>query len=745
MVHLFGIRHHGPGCARSLLKALEALAPDCVLVEGPPEADEVLSWAADPQMQPPVAMLVHAVDDAALSVFYPLAEFSPEWQAIRYALQRKLPVRFMDLPQAHSLVLRKEHEAAEPEPSEDEPVAERDPLGWLAEAAGYGDGESWWNHMVEERGDGEDLFAAIAEAMQEVRSQSPAPPAAVARREALREAHMRQSIREARKQDFQRIAVICGAWHVPALDTEAADAPTAKADAQLLKGLPKVKVAATWVPWTYGRLASASGYGAGIDSPGWYEFLWRQSGESRAAGWLARVARLLREEDLDCSSAHVIQGIRLAETLAALRQRPAPGLAELNEASVTVLCHGEAAPLKLIEKRLSVGEKLGGVPQAVPAVPLQRDLEQQQKSLRLKPEALERSLDLDLRKETDLARSRLLHRLGLLDLPWGTLARTGQSARGTFHEVWKLRWEPGLAVGVITASRWGQTVEDAAAARAVDRARQAEALGPLAELIDQVLLADLAGAVEPVTRELESRAALTGDAAQLLAALPPLANVFRYGSVRRTDSDLVAHLLDGIVLRAAIGLPQACCALDGEAADGLRKLVVEAERAIALRDSAEHVQAWRKALRQLAATDSAAALLRGLAARLLLDAGELPIEEARATFSRNLSAGAPAAEAAAWLDGFLNRNAMVLLHDDAVWSLVDGWIAGLPDEAFQRVLPLVRRTFSTFSAPERRDLGGKARRAGTGAAAAPAAEAGWDAARAALPVPLLRTLLGMPE
>jgi hypothetical protein len=44
-VHIFGIRHHGPGSARSLRASLEALSPDCILVEGPPDADEVLSYA----------------------------------------------------------------------------------------------------------------------------------------------------------------------------------------------------------------------------------------------------------------------------------------------------------------------------------------------------------------------------------------------------------------------------------------------------------------------------------------------------------------------------------------------------------------------------------------------------------------------------------------------------------------------------------------------------------------------------
>jgi len=52
-VHLFGVRHHGPGCARSLVKALEALQPDCVLIEGPPEADDLLTLAGAEGMEPP--------------------------------------------------------------------------------------------------------------------------------------------------------------------------------------------------------------------------------------------------------------------------------------------------------------------------------------------------------------------------------------------------------------------------------------------------------------------------------------------------------------------------------------------------------------------------------------------------------------------------------------------------------------------------------------------------------------------
>src|SRR5678815_5856550 len=80
---IFGIRHHGPGSARSLLRALDELKPDCLLIEGPPDADEIIPYAARAEMRPPVAILVHDAERPADAVYYPFAEFSPEWQAMR--------------------------------------------------------------------------------------------------------------------------------------------------------------------------------------------------------------------------------------------------------------------------------------------------------------------------------------------------------------------------------------------------------------------------------------------------------------------------------------------------------------------------------------------------------------------------------------------------------------------------------------------------------------------------------------
>ena len=832
LIHFFGIRHHGPGCARSLLQALEALQPDCLLVEGPPEGESLLPMLQSAELRPPVAMLVYMQDTPSQAAFYPFAEFSPEWQALQWASRNSVVTRFIDLPQTHAMAIElarrealklaadaeddaaqagelaveesPEDTALEDAGAEDASDAEaesidaevaaelpveihRDPLDWLAQAAGFEDGETWWNRLVEERGDSESLFESINEAMTAVRSELAKDGEhwrgeAYVQREALREAHMRQCIREATKAGYQRIAVVCGAWHVPALQQSV----TAKADAALLKGLPKAKVQATWAPWTYRNLASRSGYGAGVTSPGWYEHLWRcyqadieskkvvsQDGEAlpaiknrasggvtpamlRTAGWLTRVAHLLREKDLDCSSAHIIEATRLAESLAALRGQPTPGLEEINESIVTVICMGENAPLQLIEDELTVGHVLGGVPADVPQVPLQRDMEQQQKSLRMKPEAASKLLALDLRKDIDLARSHFLHRLRLLGIDWGTRAQDAQRNRGTFRESWQLQWEPELAVRIIEASVHGATVAQAATAKLRASLKPDTALPEIAQAIDDALLANLPQLVEALIETLAERAATTGDVAQLLQALPPLANVYRYGSVRQTDTALLATVIDSLIVRASIGLPVACMAMDDDAAAAMKAKVLAAHDALRLRGTdgkaQEAVDAWRAALRSLAMGDAAAALLRGMACRLLLDEHLLESTEVVQQFNRNLSLGAAPMDVAAWLDGFLNQQALVLLHDESIWGAIDAWLSGLGEVQFAQILPLVRRSFANFSKHERQSLGEKAKRvpvSGSGVAAplasnaSDAGDAPWDEQRAALALPVLNALLGL--
>ncbi|MFG2722282.1 DUF5682 family protein [Streptomyces sp. NPDC048416] len=746
---LLGVRHHGPGSARAVRAALESARPRAVLVEGPPEGDALLSLAADEAMRPPVALLAHVVDDPGRAAFWPMAEFSPEWVAIRWALENGAAVRLIDLPAAHSLALEDGGPASPEGPEAADGALRIDPIGALAGTAGYDDPERWWEDVVEHRDTGADPrapFAALGDAMAALRETygDGGHP-----RDLTREAHMRQQLRAATREFGADVAVVCGAWHVPAL----AGTYTVAADRALLKGLPKVKAELTWVPWTHRRLARRSGYGAGIESPGWYGHLF-SAPDRPIERWMTKVAGLLRAEDRQVSSAHVIEAVRLAGTLAAMRGRPLPGLAETTDAVRAVMCEGSDVPLALIQDRLIVGDVLGEVPAAAPAVPLQRDLVRAQRSLRLKPEAAEREVELDLRKETDAGRSRLLHRLRLLGVGWGHQIQARST--GTFRENWRLRWEPELSVRIAEAGIWGTTVLAAATAKAEADAVATTALGDITSLAERCLLAELPDALGVVMSALADRAALDTDVAHLAQALPALARTLRYGDVRGTATAGLAQVAAGLAERVCVGLPPACAGLDADGAAQMRTRLDDVHTAMGLLADPSRAAAgglrerWSAVLVRLASRDTVPGVIRGRAVRLLLDDGRIRSEDASRYMGLALSPGTAPVDAAAWIEGFVGEGSgggMLLVHDDRLFGLVDGWLTRVAPDVFTDVLPLLRRTFAAHEAGVRRTLGelarrGRAERPGDATATAPGFGAGLDTARADAVLPVLDLLLG---
>ncbi|MET7418040.1 DUF5682 family protein [Dactylosporangium sp. NPDC005555] len=871
---LLGVRHHGPGSARAVRRALAAFRPDVILIEGPPEADALVPFAGDEDMRAPVALLAYPADnpDPKLRAsFWPFAEFSPEWQAIRWAVACEIPVRFIDLPAAIRLA---SGTPSVPTPADD--TVRVDPIGALAEAAGYDDPERWWEDVVEHRreplppatgatgatgeghtvegarggprgagearggprgagdrgvgdggagdgggprgagsgrpvgrgvaegpeaGDGveegrgrglgavdgrgpvdgrdaedgveegrkaeegsgrglgaadrrdvgesrerghgagegrggdvlaerlaaagtlfaveEDIdaerlaeavapFAAIAEAMTVVRAHTPAPPEAERVDEERREAHMRQALRAAMKE-FDRVAVVCGAWHVPAL---AAPLPSAASDAAVLKGLPKVKVSMTWVPWTHARLASWQGYGAGVRSPGWYHHLFTAVDEHVVARWLVKAAGVLRKDGVPVSSAHVIEATRLAEALATMRGRPLAGLAEVTDAAHAVLCDGDDLRLSLINRRLVVGDRLGRVPDQTPGVPIAKDVAGSQRRLRLQPAVSSREIDLDLRRDLDLQRSQLLHRLRLLGVDWGQVL-ANRKGRGTFWESWQIAWQPEFAVDLVEAGVYGTTVREAATARVAEQAAEAETLADVTALVERCLLADLPDALPGVLDALDERMALDADVAHLMDALPALARTLRYGDVRGTDLSALRSVTLGMITRVCVGLPAAVGGLDDAAATVMRDRIDGVQGALALIDDDDASRRWQALLGGLSTRDDLHGLLTGRMSRLLLDAGTVDADDIGARMALVLTVGVPVAKAAAWIEGFLAGDGLLLVHDERLLALVDGWLTGIPADGFVEVLPLLRRTFSGYPAPQRRMIGERAATIGT--------------------------------
>ncbi len=378
---------------------------------------------------------------------------------------------------------------------------------------------------------------------------------------------MRQQIRAAQKRGCERIAVVCGAWHAPVL---AGPLPPATADAKLLRGMPRRKVTTTWVPWTHARLAYASGYGAGITSPGWYHHLWTAP-DRPITRWLTRVAGTLRNRDLVVSSAHVIEAVRLAETLAVLRGRPLAGLAEVTEATRAVLCDGDELAVRLVTDELVVGQALGSVDPDVPTVPLEADL---QRPLPAPPDPPGHHADAARPGPAQGVRPGALRAV-----PSAPGARPGLDPAGGERggQPRHVPRDAGSRSGG-RSCRWRSSRRRRTAPRSrpppPPGCTETIADGTLVELTEaceRCLRAELPDALALLLDRLTARAALDVDVVHLMDALPPLARAQRYGDVRGTDTSALSAVSRTLLVRICAALPAAVTGLDDDNARLMRR------------------------------------------------------------------------------------------------------------------------------------------------------------------------------
>jgi hypothetical protein len=233
------------------------------------------------------------------------------------------------------------------------------------------------------------------------------------------------------------------------------------------------------------------------------------------------------------------------------------------------------------------------------------------------------------------------------------------------------------------------------------------------------------------------------DAVALLETIEPLARTRRYGDVRQADTSVVADVLDTVVARAAVDLRPGCASLDDDAAARMRAAVDAAQRGISLVEAEPRV--WREALLAVASDEAVHGLVSGRVNRILLDLGALTTDDVAHRLSRRLSVGTTPTAGAAWLDGFLEGDAVLLLHDNELLGIIDDWVTTVDETTFEDLLPLLRRSFSRFESAERRGLGIRLRRRDTTGPTPAIEDAELDWERAAPAVLRMAELLGLEQ
>ena len=706
---LFGVRHLSPASAHHLRQALDAARPQLVLVEGPSDLNDQMHWLCHSETVFPVAILAFTTHPPVRTILLPFAEYSPELQAVLWAGEHGVPCRFMDLPSGAFLAMEREERADE---GEELPANTTESVYRRLEKLAGEDFDTFWERHFEQIPDAAEFQNACNTFGLEQRSSVEDAHRRTAETLA-REAYMKRVIQEAVNGGVppERIFCVCGAFHVSGLEQ---NSPMTDEE---LAALPAVDASTTLMPYSYYRLSTRSGYGAGNKAPAYFHLLWEalnsKGAQEASYLYLTRLADAHRKAGNLVSSAEVIDAVRLAETLAVLRGGKYPVLADLRDAAVTAMGHGNFSELSVAAASTEIGNRVGFLPEGVSRTSVQEDFYRQLKTLRLdKYRTLElQRLDLDLRERLDvktqdaalldLRRSFFLHRLRVLGIHFASLLPL-QQAEANWGEYWSVRWVPEVEIEVVESALLGDTIEEAAAFALKERANNSSTIADAAAIFQDAFLCGMPAAAAYALSVLQG---LSVDAAainEVADTAQRLSLVVRYGDLRRFDAAPVIPLLKQLWLRACLTLEDACNC-DAKAAPAVTKAMGSLNLLQLNHDFLEE-ERWLELLARISDRDDLNTICSGAAMSILLERGAAGEELLSREVARRLSPGVPANLGAGWFEGLASRNRYALIARLSLWRRLDGYISDLDDKEFRRALVFLRRAFADFSPAEKNDI-----------------------------------------
>ena len=711
----FGVRHLSPAAACHLRRALDTVCPELVLVEGPSDLNDQMQWLCHPETRFPAAILAYTKHPPVRTILYPFAVYSPEIQAILWAHEHKVPCRFMDLPSPVFLAFQEAQERRRlaeleaMEEQEDEAVPEEadrachtESVYRRLETLTGEDHDTFWERNFEQAEDYQSAAGAFGRELRAASEDSRQDRAETV----AREAYMKRVICQAIDSGIpaEKIFCVCGAFHVAGLEENAPMTDEEEAS------LPRADSTATLMPYSYYRLSSRSGYGAGNRAPAYFELLWdalEQGGLERAPYlYLTKLAAAHRKAGNLVSSAEVIEAVRLADTLAAMRGSAYPTLADLRDASVTTMGHGNFSELALAAADTEIGKTIGFLPEGVARTSVQEDFYRQLKELRLEKfrTAETQRLDLDFREKLnvkseaaalgDLRRSFFLHRLRVLGIHFASLLPSRQ-AGANWGEYWDLRWTPEAEIEIVESALMGDTVQGAAAYALKERADSSGSISDAAAIFQDAFLCGMPAAAQHALTVLQGLGVDAAAIADVAETASRLSLVVRYGDLRRFDPAPVVPLVQQLYLRACLTLADACVC-DAQAAPAVTRAMDQLNALQLGHDFLEETR-WLDLLADISDRDDLNTRCSGFAMAILLERGAADEELLAREVARRLSPGVPADLGAGWFEGLAGKNRYALIARLGLWRQLDDYLSGLDDETFRRALVFLRRAFADFS------------------------------------------------
>lgn len=743
----FPIRHHSPACSFHLKRAIAAYEPDCILIEGPENAQEQIPVLAHRDTKAPVALYYFYKDSKELlseekesyRCYYPFLDFSPELVAMREAAARGIPARFIDLPYGEILIGTAEDRGIRTEGekqsyNDDYLLSRSEYLRRLCEKTGLRSFEELWEKYFEIGG----LYLSTADFVRQMSVQCGLSRAHTPKEELeadgclLRERYMAQQIAEA-SGTYHRILVVTGGFHTGGL-LELLECPDGQAPLRYrgkpvkLHRLADKDQGVYPIAYSMEAADALNGYASGMQSPGFYQQMWErllENGNFRGAceeavlHQLVRAGRQARKKKEALSSYDIICALSMAKGLAALRGKQEPGLYELRDAALSSFVKGECSPstdlpLRILQE-LNTGNQVGVLCQNADRPPLVVDFEEQCRTYRLKIQSAgrqESTLELFTKKK-HLSMSRFFYQMEYLET--GFAKRTkgadllNRKDKSRIREVWNWQFSGSVLAALVDVSMLGGTVAEAAKVRLIRQFQGSRSSQEAARLMAQGFLMGFLEEQAGMGTHVRDILMEDGDFFSLTKGFSHLRMLYELQELYEVQDDAELRDLIGICFQKIVQLLPSMAQVKEEQQQECMESCLSLYQITGREGFVHFRQTLLEAFERLLARQGIAPGLEGTVYGLLYGYDSRYEGRIQAAASGYLQGtDEMQMKSAVFLRGLFYTARDLVFVQAQFLEMIDGLLGKLSAEAFMKLLPELRQAFGYFTPLEIDRIAGKA-------------------------------------
>ncbi|MGQ0798548.1 MAG: DUF5682 family protein [Pseudomarimonas sp.] len=713
-LEVIGVRHHSPACARLVEARLRAWRPQHVLIEGPSDFNERMGELQSAEHLAPIAIFSYYAEAGhTRHCFAPFSDYAPEWIALQTARDIGAQVRFIDLPYWHEGSRGRAALVADAVADRRQRRRERA----LAERLGLDDGDALWDHLFEQSLPQPELAQRLAGYFDELRRDEPGDAS-----DCAREAYMARWIARTLGSG-ERVLVVCGGWHRAALLQRVND--NVNGDDALELAVPDTieRHGSFLVPYSDRRLEALGGYGAGVQSPAWYRWLYRDGADAAAEQAMRAIVERLRERKQVISTASLIAATTRTQLLARLRGHAQPMRIDVLDGVLDAICSDalSAPPPWQARETLSMrddpmlretllaltGDTVGRLAPGTPLPPLVFDVEATQEKLALTGA---QNLQLDRHREDHRQRAQALWRLQILRIPGfqslgSSAPRAARQLAADQHplEDWRLTPNDERHVALIEAGAYGPTLQAAALRRLEEQLGEAIDVDALASLYAAALRAGYAGLGASLLSNLHAAIAGCHQHGALARAGLRLLTLAASRLGPDDPRELVAPALDAILLRLLWLLEGLCAPNQPAHADDVEALRLVDRLLTAELPLSVHIDVINETLARLAGNAHLPPAARGACFGVLWRQPQNAASEGRLLQTlRGFASGEPLGD---FLYGLFALARSESGRSPELLGVLDEAIAAMSEHEFLLAAPSLRQAFHFFPPRERAEIG----------------------------------------